>query len=1348
MTYRRAVERINMPSTKGAVCSLFVALFSLCIVFLSISLAPTVAYAEGSRNLVSQGGYRPYVEQYGSSSAGESRLTEIGVYVKEGESLYFGSSVKKASLGLTNEKMGTELSEKELANLNDNCIIVCTPGWDKENNPQAYPYVNGVEDTNILLFRVDRTAEGGLRGYISNYSEEQAGPRTAKGESGYLAQAFIADTEGIYRFKFYSADESTQDPLPTMVGEEENFEVNQGSSTVAAWDISVLGKEGGWQTGRVFVDELYLNMGGLVPGQDVLMSTVYVLTVDGYEYQVDFNGIDPSTLRFFGNSRGLLQETKIGYQSLNHSVKSTNRALSDLVDNHISNNIKPTEEDVDKTHRIFLDQPDNYVLERYTGSDELSRGELSTLVEELEFTPALNPNKISSGTIIGSGGTFSFENDGSIEGSSFQITLDFSNAEQPDNKLVLSNSLVSGTNSVFWDGRDRYGKVVDVGVYNKDILVEIKGGEAHFPLIDVDNSRGGIKVTLLNEIETVADKTRVYYDNLSSKTDYAGAWGEENWTLADGLDASRGVSSENGILAFPDGAGAYTVIDVWAYQSESVIVPASFEVYRGEMSFAVSFNWDTAGDTAASKPVEGDIVNLQLQWRVKGSEETWTDYRGNQVAYHGAIEYITQSEYDPAAPSFTGLERYAGPNMQGEDSVYQYRVVASGVAEGYLLEASTFEAFDVNGVAYAVDLDYSYAPEKGTMVVYKKWEGDESANDVRPEQIRVSVLYRSAGSDDAWRQLITSEDDALVLSVENGWANELTLVCHDAKGTALEYCVAETAYSMSDNIWTELWTSGQTPASSISSEEGKYNAPGYSLINYQVDNGASTVDWSETFNFGPDKTTANIRIADTYRTSLTVSHAWETGTSSSAKPPVIVQLQKDGVDVEGETIDLTEEKSSHTFTELEIGHRYSTRVVSENPNYRMVKNGITGEDGYSLLNGRSRQGYLESYTSTFDLTSFTVEKKWSDSANHDPVTIELDIVFSDGREMHQETIDLSKENDWEYTFRRLPTGGNILVHEVTEVEGYASVKGALSGSNLSGYAQTIENTKTKTSISVTKNWKDDAQASDVRPDAVQIKILYRTKGSSDSWREFSNSSGNVFELSSFNRWNTEIKVDRYDQDGREIEYIVEEFAYKAAGTSYFTSMDKNDYATGYTAPVYSLNAGPESDNRSVVVDFKNDTTAEVVVSSTYTTSFTVVIAWQQGTDSSSLTTSEVTLQLQKDGEDVPGEQVVLKENDDTHVFTELETGHAYTVVEVSVPEGYEGSYTAVEGEDGYSSIGNASERGYYQGVTNTEVASLQLDAASETATTKQVIVLTLAVFATIAFAAGLTFLVVTIRKRK
>lgn len=68
---------------------------SLFILTVLIALG-SVAYAEGTRDLVANGGYRPYTERYDATTLGKQRLSVMHFYANKGETVCLGTSVSNA----------------------------------------------------------------------------------------------------------------------------------------------------------------------------------------------------------------------------------------------------------------------------------------------------------------------------------------------------------------------------------------------------------------------------------------------------------------------------------------------------------------------------------------------------------------------------------------------------------------------------------------------------------------------------------------------------------------------------------------------------------------------------------------------------------------------------------------------------------------------------------------------------------------------------------------------------------------------------------------------------------------------------------------------------------------------------------------------------------------------------------------------------------------------------------------------------------------------------------------------------------------------------------------------------
>lgn len=1315
-------------------------LFSLAIV----AVTPATSYAEGSRNINPGGTYRAYLEQDTTTLAGEVRTNEIGVYAKKGEAIYFASSVKAGNLDLTNEMMGTDFSEQELEAINNNSIVVCTPQWDRQKNPHAYPYINGMPDETVLIFRVDQNIDGSWRGYITDYLAEQKGPRVNNNTEGYAPHSLTADVEGIYYFRFYGSDQSEQNAQVAFVGEEERFEENQGSKAVAAWDISVF-EGNSYQEGRVFSNKLFLTTGSADSGEEALQSSVYILTKDGYTYQVDFNGLQTTSFLFYSNLRGMLYENDLGYRSLFHSVKSNNSTMSDLADHNVFINATPTE-DIDRTHLIFLSAPDAYVYDKYVGSSDITNTELSTAIEGLSFTPAYNPRGGQPATVIGFGGTFSFENDGSLNGSSFQITLDFSTEEDPDNKVILSSALVQGTNSVYWGGLDRYGNVVDAGVYDKGVLFEIKGGEAHFVFLDVENNPNGIKITMLNGASADEGLATVYYNNRNVRTAYASGWTEKNWTVADGIDALSGIDSSQGVSAYTENAGDQVAFDLWTYHSESVILDCPFEVYKGNIDFTLTHTWDTEGDASDLAPGQGTEVNVQLQWRIKNSGEDWVAYDGALEHYHAPILYATNTEYDAHNPLFSGLEQYAGKSPQGKVLFYEYRAIETSLSENYLTDEVSYGIYDLNGVARVMNLTARYSPEKGMVIFFMNWEGDSEAEEVRPESIQLQVFSRELGTDNAWQALSADEGGKVTLEGLLGWTTELILPMHNDQGVKLEYSVMQLSYTMKGKDSVSVLNTQSTDDDAVIPTPVLKNAEGYQIPLYSVNGEQWTSERSGSVDFSQEARFARIEVMSSYTTSLTVALEELENTDLSLFESVTIRVQKDGIDVEELEVELTKEKTSHVFEGLETGHMYTTRIVDWENNSFLREQEMYGDDGYSRHSGKKVRGYFETYVDDANLTSFTVEKKWPTPLGQDPVSVALLISYNDSRADYHESATLSQDDDWVHTFTGLGTGGNITVEEISETSGYQAQYGLITGNDANGYRQLIMNNSDETTITVKKVWEGDDSASSVRPEAIRAELYYREKGSGESWEVYEDLAIPSIELSNLNNWSLDVEVVSSYQ-GASYEYYVKEIAYKLSGETDFIEIKGGEYAEGYMPVSYRLDGGTVSAKHSQLIDFEKNASAAVELISAYTTSLTAVVSWVNENENDQNNDWSVNIQLHKDDEAVDGQVVELTDESASYTFDDLETGYVYSFVEVGKPESYEDRYTTIEGEDGYSVIGTEEIRGYYQGVTNVAVSTT--DETYDSVDSDPEDIMGRIGLSAVVFAGGvvLCFLIVTIRKK-
>jgi hypothetical protein len=252
----------------------------LIFVFVSIGLSlilGTAVHAEGSRNLTANGGNRMFTQWNTLPTAGVVRQTLVKVYANAGEQINLGSSAYNGFGG---------------------DIIYRGPG--------------GFSGTCDVI-------EGGF-GHIDTPAKEVAGPAVA---GGYIPCTFNAPASGIYEVEFHG---------PTALGSPPNITPNPGllvnqlfpynwsdpscavpvpatpclgtRASVSAWDATVFTTPNVPATrrnGRVFSNALALMMGAL---NRSINSQVTILTNDGYQYQVNMNGMDANEFIFYSNTTG------------------------------------------------------------------------------------------------------------------------------------------------------------------------------------------------------------------------------------------------------------------------------------------------------------------------------------------------------------------------------------------------------------------------------------------------------------------------------------------------------------------------------------------------------------------------------------------------------------------------------------------------------------------------------------------------------------------------------------------------------------------------------------------------------------------------------------------------------------------------------------------------------------------------------------------------------------------------------------------------------------------------------------------------------------------------------------
>ncbi|MGI5977575.1 MAG: Cna B-type domain-containing protein [Candidatus Limivicinus sp.] len=278
------------------------------------------------------------------------------------------------------------------------------------------------------------------------------------------------------------------------------------------------------------------------------------------------------------------------------------------------------------------------------------------------------------------------------------------------------------------------------------------------------------------------------------------------------------------------------------------------------------------------------------------------------------------------------------------------------------------------------------------------------------------------------------------------------------------------------------------------------------------------------------------------KTSVGVTKKWV----GPAAESVTVNLLADGKIADGCRLS-AENSWQHTFKNLPMynnGKEIVYTVKEETPA------GYTGK-----VTGSVKTGFIVTNTITGEI-SIPVTKQWVGSTGEKAEII----LLADGQEVKRE--ELTKENQWQHTFEKLPKykDGKEIVYTVKEKvpAGYSTT---ITGSAETGF--TVTNTIIgKTSVGVTKQWVGAALES------VTVNLLADGE-TVDSCR-----------LSAENSWQYTFKdLARY-KDGKEIVYTVEEII-PAGYFSSITGTDSNSFTLTNTAaytpkpPPYNPNKPPK-----------------------------------------------------------------------------------------------------------------------------------------------------------------------------
>uniref|UniRef100_UPI0012FCC7C2 choice-of-anchor A family protein n=1 Tax=Flavobacterium sp. WG21 TaxID=1229487 RepID=UPI0012FCC7C2 len=500
--------------------------FILC--FLSLFSGWNV-FAEGSKDLFPSGatGNRSWM----TSSTQNIRLGSgmfIGgvnqgrhyVYVNAGETIYVGSSAQGIASGTINFR-----------------------------TPSGTVYSSGTDK---------------VTGLIASRAEELAGP-AALSPGGYKAYSKIVGPSeaGIWEIEFISpVPSATPNTGTTVLAANASWTSTNAAhqptnnSLILAWDITVASGTV-VKPGRTFLNVFTGNMGA---NTRAFRGKFRVLTIDGYRYLVDGNGMDPFVFAFFSNNNGV-KSRATGlpiYKSVdmvdvenntNSASPSTTPYLYYPPENFGSGN--------DVTNKLFYQDPD--LTMPTSASVNVGGSTVTTWLVNNVVTAAISNIFISGseGSVgVGTPPLGSYINfTASTNGNALvQIDGDNDGVYTGNKDRIILVAAKMGENKIYWDGKFKDGTYASTGL-NLNLNVVIFNGEVHFPYVDAENNASGFLVSRLNG-NSPDDK--IYWDDSLFATVTGESNPKTNTTFP-------GLSSASNGHKWSSSYGDNRTLDSWAY---------------------------------------------------------------------------------------------------------------------------------------------------------------------------------------------------------------------------------------------------------------------------------------------------------------------------------------------------------------------------------------------------------------------------------------------------------------------------------------------------------------------------------------------------------------------------------------------------------------------------------------------------------------------------------------------------------------------------------------------------------------------------------------------------------------
>ena len=366
-----------------------------------------------------------------------------------------------------------------------------------------------------------------------------------------------------------------------------NIDQPTNRRVVLAWDITVSQGNPGNNDGNLIDGRVYSNqyMSMISQNGNTSSPTFYILTEDGFQYQIDFNEVDPWGFPIHCNSWGILTNND-GLQPTYKSFNQNEVVVSDDPDSWTTDQLylyEPQAKDLDQVvnNKIFFNRPNPDLPLSAIVTDVAGPGRSSgntTHLTWLYVEPPLISLELNEINLIGiaEDGTPLPEevlspsfganiNYTTNIGGTIILKLDLNQDGIFGNDIdrIVYQRTYPGSGSIFWDGLDKSGQTLTPGL-NKTISfqLDITGGELHIMMADIENDLGGVAFTRLNGLN--APDKKFLYDH----TAIGGpASNVSNPNIAEPTQTP---------FSFQENFGDENILDYWTYvgfaTQESILV--------------------------------------------------------------------------------------------------------------------------------------------------------------------------------------------------------------------------------------------------------------------------------------------------------------------------------------------------------------------------------------------------------------------------------------------------------------------------------------------------------------------------------------------------------------------------------------------------------------------------------------------------------------------------------------------------------------------------------------------------------------------------------------------------------